>query len=365
MSIDLSNPHDKFFKEVFSRPEVASDFLQNYLPKEIAKLIDPQTITTSKDSFTDQYLQEHFSDLLFEVQLKDKNILCEDIYQCEGKASVPACQKTQARTPALPMNSIYVYILFEHKSFPEPMMAFHLLRYMVRIWEKDLKESKSGGLRLIIPIVVYHEEQTWKISRRFEDLFPDIQEIKPYSPDFKYLFYNLGEYKDDDIQGELFLRIALLLMKHIYSRELKYKLREIFELLRKLGEAKNIGEIVETVVIYILSGTEKISYEDLNTSFQYSFDRTGKNIMPTIAEQLIQKGEQQGLYKGKIETSREHIIDIISTRFGEIPSYIIDNVHQIENITLLDQLHKQSVLVNSIEEFQEKLSILLHKSEDA
>jgi predicted transposase YdaD len=32
---ELTNPHDRFFKEVFSRPEAARDLLQNYLPEEV------------------------------------------------------------------------------------------------------------------------------------------------------------------------------------------------------------------------------------------------------------------------------------------------------------------------------------------
>ncbi|RMD98278.1 MAG: hypothetical protein D6814_07860, partial [Calditrichaeota bacterium] len=32
---EITNPHDRFFKESFSRRETARDFLQNYLPAEI------------------------------------------------------------------------------------------------------------------------------------------------------------------------------------------------------------------------------------------------------------------------------------------------------------------------------------------
>jgi len=32
---EITNPHDKFFKEIFSRQEVAVDFLRNYIPKEV------------------------------------------------------------------------------------------------------------------------------------------------------------------------------------------------------------------------------------------------------------------------------------------------------------------------------------------
>ena len=37
---ELSNPHDRFFKEVMSCPEVAQDFLVNYLSQDVVALLD-------------------------------------------------------------------------------------------------------------------------------------------------------------------------------------------------------------------------------------------------------------------------------------------------------------------------------------
>lgn len=33
----IQNPHDKFFKVIFSNPLVARDFIENYLPEPILK----------------------------------------------------------------------------------------------------------------------------------------------------------------------------------------------------------------------------------------------------------------------------------------------------------------------------------------
>ncbi|MCP4682856.1 MAG: Rpn family recombination-promoting nuclease/putative transposase [Desulfobacterales bacterium] len=121
---EISSPHDRFFKETLSRQEAARDFLIHYLPEELVPLLDVDSLEIQKDSFVDKELREHFSDILYKVDLIDAG-------------------------------STYVYILFEHKSFPEPMIALHLLRYMVKIWEQELK----GGERSfppIIPVVVYH-----------------------------------------------------------------------------------------------------------------------------------------------------------------------------------------------------------------
>jgi len=126
MSDYLTNPHDKFFKDLFTRQEAAQDFLQHYLPAEVAALLDLSTLEIGKDSFIDLDLQEHFSDLLYKVALHSG-------------------QET------------YIYVLFEHKSYPEPLIAFQLLKYMVRIWEQALKQEEA--LLPVLPLVVYHGRQ--------------------------------------------------------------------------------------------------------------------------------------------------------------------------------------------------------------
>ena len=59
------------FKEVFSDITIAKDFIQNYIPIEIAQFIELDSITRQKDSFIDEKLKESFSDLIFQVKIKD------------------------------------------------------------------------------------------------------------------------------------------------------------------------------------------------------------------------------------------------------------------------------------------------------
>ena len=37
---EITNPHDRFFKEVLAQPETAADLLANYLPPETVALLD-------------------------------------------------------------------------------------------------------------------------------------------------------------------------------------------------------------------------------------------------------------------------------------------------------------------------------------
>ncbi len=179
MSDYLTNPHDKFFKDLFTRQEAAQDFLQHYLPAEVAKLLDLSTLEIGKDSFIDPDLQEHFSDLLYKVALHSG-------------------QET------------YIYVLFEHKSYPDPLIAFQLLKYMVRIWEQALKQEKP--LLPILPLVVYHGAKRWTVDLELMALFGVPDELKPFVPNYRYWLCDLSQYSDEEIKAKVerrsFYRLA-------------------------------------------------------------------------------------------------------------------------------------------------------------
>ena len=69
---DLTDPHDRFFKAVFSHVEIAEDFLRHHLPIEISALILPGSLEISKDSFIDPELKNHYSDLLYNDELPER-----------------------------------------------------------------------------------------------------------------------------------------------------------------------------------------------------------------------------------------------------------------------------------------------------
>jgi predicted transposase/invertase (TIGR01784 family) len=61
----LNSPHDRFFKAVFGRTEVAAEFLEQYLPAEVAATVDWATLRAEKESFLDPQLTQHPADLLY------------------------------------------------------------------------------------------------------------------------------------------------------------------------------------------------------------------------------------------------------------------------------------------------------------
>ncbi|MDL1968890.1 MAG: Rpn family recombination-promoting nuclease/putative transposase [Deltaproteobacteria bacterium] len=187
---DITNPHDRFFKEVLSRKEVAKDFILHYLPADIVALLDVDSLEIRKDSFVDKELLERFSDLLYAVNLKDKG-------------------------------SAYVYMLFEHKSFSDPLISLQLLRYMARIWVQALKEGKARPLPPIIPLVIYHGKVKWKIGLEFCNLFDLPEGFENFVPNFQYMLCDLSSYSDEEIKGAVMLRLPCFSLNTYFQRILR------------------------------------------------------------------------------------------------------------------------------------------------
>ena len=312
---EINNPHDKFFKEVFSRREVAVDFLRNYLPEEVFSCLDEESIHLRKDSFVDKELRAYFSDLLYRASLKD------------GSES-------------------YVYLLFEHKSYPEPLIAFQLLRYMVKIWEQDLRQGSSAKLSSIIPIVIYHGTARWNIDERFISLFKCPKEIECFVPDFSYALCDISRFSDEEIRGIVVLKSTLLLLKYILRDELREHLPKILGLLRELTGKKTGMEYLETVLTYVSRGTDKVDEEDVRCAVEEAFPQIGGDIMPTLAEKWIKQGLQQGI----LQKSREAVIDILEVRFKVVPQSIVKTLNEISDPSILKILHRKAVEVKSLEE---------------
>ena len=103
--------------------------------------------------------------------------------------------------------------MFEHKSYPDPLIALQLLRYMVRIWEQSLKQQQS--LLPIVPLVFYHGPQKWQVALDFVALFDLPEVMKPYVPNYRYWLYDLSQYSDEQIRGGIILQVSLRLLKYI------------------------------------------------------------------------------------------------------------------------------------------------------
>ena len=65
----ISNPHDKLFKQLLGESENATDFVANNLPAEIVAHLDLSTLEVVQVSFIDAQFVQSEADLLFSVTI--------------------------------------------------------------------------------------------------------------------------------------------------------------------------------------------------------------------------------------------------------------------------------------------------------
>ncbi len=313
MENKLYHSHDKLFKETWSNLPNARSFLENYLPENIIDIVHLDTLEICKDSFIEKDLQEYYSDMLYKVKFGEE--------------------------------FGYIYFLFEHKSYPDRLIHLQLLEYMIKIWRLQLKQSKSRKLSIVVPLVLYHGRDKWKIAPNLYTLFKGpVETLSDYVPDFKYLLYDLSRYTDDQIKGTIMARVTMLLLKHIFDPDVAGRLPDIFLLLKELSEQETGLQYFESLIKYVFSNVEDITTEDIQSIVSKTLPEDKGDIIMTLAEQLenkgLQKGLQQGLEQGLEQGLLEGIEFAVSIKFGETDDCktVIAKIKSINDINLLKAL---------------------------
>lgn len=66
--------------------------------------------------------------------------------------------------------------------------------------------------------------------------------------------------------------------------------------------------------------------------------------------------ERDGIMQGRLQSSRESIIIILETRFENVPEVLKNQINALNDLQLLKSLHKQSVTISSLEDFEKLLT---------
>ena len=82
----------------------------------------------------------------------------------------------------------WLYVLLEHQSKPDPWLRLRLLKYSVRIWERDRRRHPDDKLlRPIMPLVLYQGRYRWREPAEFSALFAEAVRAWPGVPRYAHL----------------------------------------------------------------------------------------------------------------------------------------------------------------------------------
>ena len=289
--LEIDTPHDRAVQKFLQEIDTARSFFSEYLPGEIKDLLDLDSLEYMKEKFVDETLAQYYSDFLYKVNFKD-NI--------DG----------------------FIFLLLEHKSWPERFTSFQALKYIVHAWDLYLANHDNARfLPPVIPLVLYHGKNKWNLGTRFSKLFNTPGPLRVFIPDFKFLLLDISHEPDKNIKGEPLLQILLKTLKYVFKPDIKNKLPEIIQLFEEIKNKNTALDYLAALITYLVNAAGNLDNEDIEVTVSNVFRKEGGEIMATIAEKLINQGIEKGIDKGKwdvvLNMLREGFsIDIISKVIG-------------------------------------------------
>ena len=284
---DLPNPHDALFRAVFEILRLAIAFLRDHLPNSVAGHLVLEDLERAEGSFIDETLVGSQSDALF-------------------------------RAPVRGGGSAFVYLLLEHKSWPDPALPLQLAGYMLRIWRRHVREAGSGALRAlppIVPVVLYAGSRRWTVAEGLGQMVAGPPDLA-FLPGASYILRNVGEIPAEALSGDAALRAVLVTMR-----------REAMEHLAELSEAlPGTGDLLRQVIGYILRVYDGVDLEGLTEALRRDGATEMEAAVGTIAETLLERGEMRGLVRGKAEGKAEALGRLLERRFGPLPKVLPDRI---------------------------------------
>ncbi len=282
----------------------------------------------------DETLHEHFTDLLYEVALREHG-------------------------------AMFIGVLFEHKSYLDKLTALQVLRYMVRVWDYGLRQQAQ--LLPILPIVIYHGPETWTVTTHFQGLFELPAALRPYMPEYQYWLCDLSAYSDAEVKGSVTLQVGWLLMKHIFTPALRERLPEVLALWYTIHEQPHAMGYLEAMLRYVMAAGETVSAAEVRQALAQTAPEGGA-LMNTIAQELLSQGEhrglqqglRQGLQQGEVRGERRGLRQgllsgirvALKLKFGLEGVALIPEIAQIEDVTLLQVIQDGIELVSTLPELR-------------
>lgn len=263
----IHQPHDKLFKRSMADIRVAREFFEAHLPPEVAQKIDLDTLELQKQTFIDEAYKATEADIVYTAKMGD--------------------------------SLVYLYMLCEHQSEIDRMIAFRLWVYMARIIELHRSRYPNSLLPIVYSMVVYSGEKPWDAPLEIFDLFGENKSMAKEMLLQPYHLIDIHRMKDEELEKHSWSGLVEYVLKYRRARDVENFLDKLFPWLSKIEMyAESDTSFIRVVLNYVVDGIEaNESILLIQKSEQYLSEKLRGEVM-TFAQCFRQEGMQQGLQQG-------------------------------------------------------------------
>lgn len=259
-------PHDRYMRSVMSLPAVAQEFFEKHLPPEVVKAIDFSTLTSQKDSFINDKLKLKVADLLYSVKFNG--------------------------------DPGYIYLLLEHTSSSDRLLPYRMLHYILGIIDQHHRKMKGKGkLPLVLPLIFYTGKKSYRHSTDLFDLFGKEKDLAKSVFLRPFELIDLTKLSDETLREDYYwFGAAALTTKHIRDSDLAGFVKSMVHLLKRLKK-EGLAHYVHTTLSYLFTAGDVKDEEGFRDVIRSGLSNDDEEIVMTLAEKYLQKGELRGELK--------------------------------------------------------------------
>jgi len=246
----------------------ATAFIEEFLPSKLVDHLDIPSLKVSQESYLDKEMNEYFSDLILELDVK-------------GGESV----------------KINLVLLFEHKSAPDKNVLIQVGYYLFAHWVKQIKVKKK--FQLVIPLIYYQGKQKWEVPelKKLFDAYPE--ELQEFLPRLKFLFFSLLDLPYQKIESLRDSMLAAALSSQMLNFNPKTLVENFNRILSLFPIEDTDKNFLEILIVYCFI-TTNLSERNIAEAIK-NIPQPIKNQVMTTYDRLIQKGKLEGKLEGKTE----------------------------------------------------------------
>ena len=310
----LRSPHDRLFKATFSQPEEAARLVKTALPPELAETINWNSLALEPGSFVDETLKWRHTDLLFSARQQDQSLL--------------------------------IYLLIEHQSQNDNLMAFRMSTYVHRILEQHVAgHPNTRDLPPVVPLVISHAAQSWTAPLELIDLF-DIDDsartvAAPYLPNLRYFLDDLSAQTEEALQQRQLSEEGKLTVLALRQARVKFfaeALKRWAALLRNLQQRPGGHDNTARFLSYMLDVGDDPP-EELRDVLQTHIGPEASEVVMSTAERLREEGRLQG--------QARTLLRLLELKFGRVPEGTADRLAHA-TAEQLDQWTERVLTANAL-----------------
>jgi predicted transposase/invertase (TIGR01784 family) len=250
---------------------------------------------------------------------------------------------------------VYVYILMEFQSRPDPSMPVRFMVYVGLFYQALLDSQPAAARRklpLVIPIVMNTGGERWNVATDLGSMIGDLDpSAEIYRPQLRYHLIDEAAYPREKLAA-LNSPVADLfrLEKSADWSEIRSSVRRLRQSLSPAEAALRdaFGGWLQEVVLPRLGLSEKATstnrtLEEVETMLAESIDRWNREIREEGLQEGLQKGLQEGLQKGlqkglqegRQEGEARLVLRQLRLKFGPLEPEIEERVRSADADRLL------------------------------